>query len=146
MNARQPGIDRSKVTKDLHYLRLMALPDELVRENAVSRSTANLHVDHRTLTARPESGRLTRRMRVGPSLGHGVVGPPSPVAVGQRGGTVLAVGRQQPFGVAFTDSHDLRCLPYRKVVFQHGVEYLASCLFSLFQRHFPHGVTFSLNS
>ena len=69
---------------------------------------------------------------------HGVVGPPSPVAVGQGGGTVLAVGRQKALGVAFTDSHDLGCLPYRKVVLQHGVEYLDSCLFSLFQCHFPH--------
>ena len=75
-------------------------------------------------------------------FGHGVVGPPSPVAVGQRRGTPsFAVGCQQPFGVTLTDSHDLRCQPYRKVLFQHGVEYLDSCLFSLFQCHFPHGVT-----
>ena len=43
-------------------------------------------------------------------FGHGVVGPPSPVAVGHRRGTVFAVGRQQTLGVPFTDSHDLRCL------------------------------------
>ena len=66
--------------------------------------------------------------------------------MGQGGGTVLAVGRQKALGVAFTDSHDLGCLPCRKVVLQHGVEYLDSCLFSLFQCHFLIGVTFSLNS
>ena len=68
MNARQagtgPGIEESKNIEDLHHLRLMALPDELVREDPGGRSTARLYVDHRTLTARPEGGRLTRRMEV----------------------------------------------------------------------------------
>ena len=57
MNARQmgtgPGIEESTNTEDLHHLRLMALPDELVREDPAGRSTARLYLDHRTLTARP---------------------------------------------------------------------------------------------
>ncbi len=64
MNARQPGIVQSKNIDGLHHLWLMTPPDELVREIAASRSTANLHVDHRTLTASLESSGLTRRMRV----------------------------------------------------------------------------------
>ena len=80
------------------------------------------------------------------SLGHGVVGPPSPVAVCQSCGTFFAVGGQKPLGVAFTDSHDLGGLGDGKLVFQHGVENFEPCLFSLFQCHFPHGVTFSLSS
>ena len=64
INAKQPGIDRSKVAKDLHHRRLRALPDELVREDPAGRSTARLYVDHRTLTARPEGGWLTRRTGV----------------------------------------------------------------------------------
>ena len=74
-------------------------------------------------------------------FGQGVVGPPSPVPVGQCGGTAPAVGRQKALGVTLTYSHDLRCLGDGQVVFQHGVEYLDSCLFSLFQCHFPHRVT-----
>ena len=57
---------KSRSIDDLHRLRLMALLDGLVRENVASRSTANLDVDHRTLTANLESGRLARRMRVVP--------------------------------------------------------------------------------
>ncbi len=68
MNARQlgagPGIEESTNIEDLHHLRLMVPPDELVREDPASSSTARLYVDHRTLTARPESGGLSRRMRV----------------------------------------------------------------------------------
>ena len=59
-----PGIDRSKSIEDLHNLRLMALLDELVRDKGPRRAAADLDVDHRTLTASLESGRLTRRMRV----------------------------------------------------------------------------------
>ena len=73
----------------------------------------------------------------GRGLGHGVVGPPSPVAVGHCGGTVFAIGRQQALGVAFTDSHDLRCLGDGQVVFQHAVEYLDPCLFLLIQLYIP---------
>ena len=50
--------------EDLHHLRLMALLDELVRDKGPRRAAADLDVDHRTLTASMESGRLSRRMRV----------------------------------------------------------------------------------
>ena len=59
-----PGIDRSKSIEDLHHLRLMALLDELVRDRGARKAAADLDVDHRTLAASLESGRLTRRMRV----------------------------------------------------------------------------------
>ena len=59
-----PGIERSKSIEDLHHLRLMALLDELVRDKGPRRAAADLDVDHRTLTASLESGRLSRRMRV----------------------------------------------------------------------------------
>ena len=59
-----PGIDRSKSIADLHHLRLMALLDELVRDKGARKAAAGLDVDHRTLAASLESGRLTRRMRV----------------------------------------------------------------------------------
>ncbi|MDE2781283.1 MAG: hypothetical protein OXI91_16640 [Chloroflexota bacterium] len=49
--------------EDLRHLRLMALLDELVRDKGPRRAAADLDVDHRTLTASPESGRLSRRMR-----------------------------------------------------------------------------------
>ena len=68
MNAGQlgtgPAIEESTNIEDLHHLRLMAPLDALVRGKAVSRSRADLDVDYRTLTARPEGGRLTRRMEV----------------------------------------------------------------------------------
>ena len=50
------GRDRSESAGDLHDLRLKTLLDDLVGENAVSRSTAHLDVDHRTLTVSPGSG------------------------------------------------------------------------------------------
>ena len=59
-----PGIDKSKSIEDLHHLRLMALLDELVRDKGARKAAADLDVDHRTLAASLESGRLTRRMRV----------------------------------------------------------------------------------
>ena len=79
-------------------------------------------------------------------LEHGVVRPPSPVAVGDCGGAVLAVGRQQTLGVALTESHNIRGLGNGKVVFQYAVEHFDPCLFSLIQLYIPHGMTFSLNS
>ena len=59
-----PGIDKSKSIEDLHHLRLMALLDELVRDKGARKAAADLDVDHRTLAASLETGRLTRRMRV----------------------------------------------------------------------------------
>ncbi len=68
MNARQPGagpdIDRSKNIEERHRLWLVSLRDELLRDKAVCKSMEGLHVDYQTMTARPEGGRLTRRMRV----------------------------------------------------------------------------------
>ena len=37
-----------------------------------------------------------------PIVGHGVVGSAASVAVGQCGGTLLPIGRQDPPGMAFT--------------------------------------------
>ena len=51
------GRDRSESAGDLHDLRLKTLLDDLVGDNAASRSTADLDVGHRTLAASPESGR-----------------------------------------------------------------------------------------
>ena len=64
MTTETPGIHRSESIEDLHHLRLMALLDELVRDKGPRQAAADLDVDHRTLTASLESGRLTRRMRV----------------------------------------------------------------------------------
>ena len=64
MASERPGIDRSKSIEDLHHLRLMALLDELVRDKGARKAAEDLDVDHRTLAASLESGRLTRRMRV----------------------------------------------------------------------------------
>ena len=64
MASERPGIDSSKSIEDLHHLRLMALLDELVRDKGARRAAADLDVDHRTLTASLESGRLSRRMRL----------------------------------------------------------------------------------
>ena len=63
MDAKQAGIDRSRSVEDLHRLRLMALLDEQVRDKGSRRAAADLDVDHRTLTASLESGKLSRRMR-----------------------------------------------------------------------------------
>ena len=58
------GIDRSESIEDLHHLRLMALLDDLVRDKGPRRAAAELDVDHRTLAASLETGRLSRRMRM----------------------------------------------------------------------------------
>ena len=63
LNVGQPGLEKNRRTEDRHRLRLMALLDGLVRENAVSRSTTDLDMGQRTLTASPENESQTRRMR-----------------------------------------------------------------------------------
>ena len=55
------------------------------------------------------------------SLGDGVVGPPSPVPVGQCGGTVPAISCEEALGMALAQSHNLGGLGDRKVVFQNAV-------------------------
>ena len=57
MNVRQPGMEKSRRTDDLHRLRLMALLDDLVGDNAVNRPTADLDAGQRTLAASTDSER-----------------------------------------------------------------------------------------
>ena len=64
MAKEQGGIDRSGSIEDLHHLRLMALLDDLVRDKGPRRAAEDLDVDHRTLAASLETGRLSRRMRM----------------------------------------------------------------------------------
>ena len=64
MNAGQPGTEKSLGMDGQHRLRLVALLDDLVGDNAASRSTEGLDLGHRILAASPENKRLTRRMRV----------------------------------------------------------------------------------
>ena len=66
------------------------------------------------------------------------MGPTPPVAVGQRGGTVLTVSGEETLGVAFTHSHDLGGLGDGKLVFQNAVEHLNPGLFLLIQLYIPH--------
>ena len=75
----------------------------------------------------------------GSDLRDGVVRSSAPVPMGQCGGTVLAVRREETLGVAFAHSHDLGSLGDGKLVFQNTVEYLNPCLFLLVQRYIPHG-------
>ena len=71
MASERPGIDGSRDIEDLHHLRLMALLDELVRDKGARKAAEDLGVDHRTLSASMESGRLSRRMRV--ALDHALL-------------------------------------------------------------------------
>ena len=71
MAAERPGIDGSRDIEDLHHLRLMALLDELVRDKGTRQAAEELGVDHRTLAASLESGRLSRRMRM--ALDHALL-------------------------------------------------------------------------
>ena len=63
MNVRQPGVEKSRSIDDQHLLRLVALLDDLVGDNAVTKPTPDLDVGHRTLAASPESEKLTWWMR-----------------------------------------------------------------------------------
>ena len=74
----------------------------------------------------------------GGRLRDGVVRSSAPVPMGQCGGTVPAVSREETLGVAFAHSHDLGGLRDGKLVFQNTVEYLNPCLFLLVQRYIPH--------
>ena len=75
----------------------------------------------------------------GGRLRDGVVRSSAPVPMGQCGGTVPAVSREETLGVAFAHSHDLGGLRDGKLVFQNTAEYLNPCLFLLIQRYIPHG-------
>ena len=74
----------------------------------------------------------------GGRLRDGVVRSSAPVPMGQCGGTVPAVSREETLGVAFAHSHDLGGLGDGKLVFQNTVENLNPCLFLLVQRYTPH--------
>ena len=63
MSSREPVFEKSRSVQDMHHMRLMALLGELVRDKGVMRAAEALDVDHRTLTASMERGRLSRRMR-----------------------------------------------------------------------------------
>ena len=63
MRKREPVFEKSRSVQDMQHMRLMALLGELVRDKGVMRAAEALDVDHRTLTASLESGRLSRRMR-----------------------------------------------------------------------------------
>ena len=63
------------------------------------------------------------------ALGNGfveamrVVGTAAAVTVGEGGGALLAVGRQQPAGVALADPQQLGGLGDGHLVFQNGVQH-----------------------
>ena len=80
------------------------------------------------------------------SLRNGVVRPSAPVPVGQCGGTVSAVRREEPLCIALAQSHNLGRLSDGHLVFQSAVQNLNPGLFLLIQCQIPHGMTFSLTS
>ena len=63
MSTGGPAFEKSRSIEDLQHLRLMTLLGELVRDKGIMRAARDLNVDHRTLTAGLESGRLSRRLR-----------------------------------------------------------------------------------
>ena len=63
MRTREPILEKSRSVGDLQHTRLMTLLEELVRDKGSREAAQALGVDHRTLAASLESGRLSRRMR-----------------------------------------------------------------------------------
>ena len=63
MRPGEPVFEESRSVEDMHHMRLMALLSELVRDKGVMKAAEALDVDHRTLAASMERGRLSRRMR-----------------------------------------------------------------------------------
>ena len=63
MSTKDPVFERSRSVEDMQHLRLMALLAEMARDKGVMQAAQELEVDHRTLTAGLESGRLSRRLR-----------------------------------------------------------------------------------
>ena len=63
MSTKDPVFEKSRSIEDLQHLRLMALLEELVRDQGIMRAAQELNVDHRTLTSGLETGRLSRRLR-----------------------------------------------------------------------------------
>ena len=63
MSTKDPAFEKSRSIEDLQHLRLTVLLEELVRDKGIMRAAGELNVDHRTLAAGLESGRLSRRLR-----------------------------------------------------------------------------------
>ena len=63
MSRKDPAFEKSRSIEDLQHLRLTVLLEELVRDQGIMRAAGELNVDHRTLTAGLETGRLSRRLR-----------------------------------------------------------------------------------
>ncbi len=63
MSDGKPLFEKSKSIEDVQQLRLLVLLDETVRDKGVMQAAQDLNVDHRTLAASLESGKLSRRMR-----------------------------------------------------------------------------------
>ena len=63
MSTKDPAFEKSRSIEDLQHLRLTVLLEELVRDQGIMRAAGELNVDHRTLTAGLETGRLSRRLR-----------------------------------------------------------------------------------
>jgi hypothetical protein len=66
--------------------------------------------------------------------------------MGQRGGTLLPVCRQDSPKMALAHRQDLGRLIYRHLMFQYAVQHLQSRLFFPGQNQSSHGLTFSLTS
>ena len=75
-------------------------------------------------------------------LGDRVAGLAAAVAVGQHGGPIPPVGRQDSPELAFADPEKFGCLDLGQLIFHHAVEHLESCLLSLVQCHILHRWTF----
>ena len=63
MRTRDPILEKSRSVGDLQHTRLMALLSELVRDRGPREAAQALGVDHRTLAASLEDGKLSRRVR-----------------------------------------------------------------------------------
>ena len=63
MSTGKPVFEKSRSVQDMQQMRLMALLSELVQDKGIMKAAELLDVDHRTLTASMERGRLSRRMR-----------------------------------------------------------------------------------
>ena len=63
MSMKDPAFEKSRSIEDVQHLRLTVLLEEMVRDKGIMRAAGELNVDHRTLTAGLESGRLSRRLR-----------------------------------------------------------------------------------
>ena len=59
----RPLFEKSRSVEDVQQLRLLVLLDEAVQDKGIMQAAQDLNVDHRTLAASLESGKLSRRMR-----------------------------------------------------------------------------------